>query len=66
MRLGCKGCIINKRGGGNNTNKQEQGAKDIESVTKLMRRGEFWKRIISEEEEICARRAEKCEKTILM
>ena len=60
--LGCKACIINKRG--NHTNKQEQGAKDVESVTKSTRRGEFWKRIISEEE-ICVRRAEKCEKTIL-
>ena len=47
--MGCKSCTINKRGGGNNTNKREQGAKDVESVTKSMRRGEFWNRIISEE-----------------
>ena len=60
--MGCKICTINKREVGNNTNKQEQGAKDVESVTKSTRRGEFWKRIISEEEEICARRAEKYEK----
>ena len=64
--MGCKSCIINKRGGDNNINKQGQDAKVVESVTKSTRRGEFWKRIISEEEEICARRAEKCEKTILM
>ena len=47
--MGCKSCIINKRGGDNNTNKQEQGAKVVESVTKSTGRGEFWKRIISEE-----------------
>ena len=47
--MGCKSCTINKRGGGNNTNKREQGAKDVESVTKSTRRGEFWKRTISEE-----------------
>ena len=45
--MGCKGFIINERG--NNTNKQKKGAKDVESVTKSTRRGEFWKRMISEE-----------------
>ena len=65
--MGCKSYTINKRGGGNNTNKREQGAKDVESrpdriSNKINEGGGFWKRIISEEEEICARRAKNVKK----
>ena len=43
---------------------KKKGVKGVKSVKESMRTGEFCKRLINEEEGICARRGEKYNKTI--